>query len=179
MPRLRLLVAAAVAQLLATAAEAQPLLGRGTQVLSVHVSPDFEGAVGDMLLADASYGWFVRDRLALEATLDYAVLEDVAGEDSDYRTSAVGVAAELHLPLGGALVPYAGFGIGWRRSHFNDLEESGFVYGPRVGLEYFLADNVALDFEVAYSMASADVFINDFVAEDSDISSALGLRVHF
>jgi opacity protein-like surface antigen len=179
MPRLRLLAAAVIAPLLTAAAGAQPLLSRGTQALSLHVSPDFEGAVGDMLVLDASYGWFLRDRVALEATLDYTTLEDVAGEDSDYRTSAVGLAAEVHLPLGGSLVPYAGFGIGWRRSHFGDAEESGLVYGPRAGLEYFLAENVALDLEIAYSMASADVFVNDFAAEDTDITSALGLRVHF
>jgi hypothetical protein len=179
MTRLRLLAAVLAPLLAAAAAGAQPLLSRGTQSLALHVSPDFEGAVGDMLLADVSYGWFLRDRLALEATLDYATLEDVAGEDSDYRTSALGVAGELHLPLGEAVIPYVGFGAGWRRSHFGKLEESGLVYGPRAGLGFFLADNVALDLEVAYSLATADVFINDFAAEDNDISSALGLRVHF
>jgi opacity protein-like surface antigen len=179
MPRRWLLAVTAIAPLLAAAANAQPLIQRGTQALSLHVSPDFEGAVGDMLFADASYGRFLRDRLAIKATLDYAVLEDVAGEDSDYRTSALGLAAEYHFPLGGALVPYGGLGIGWRRSHFNKLEESGFVYGPRAGIQYFLADNVALDLELTYMLGSADVFINDFVAEDTDLSSALGLRVYF
>jgi opacity protein-like surface antigen len=76
-------------------------------------------------------------------------------------------------------VPYLGAGVGWRSSHFGDLEESALVYGPRAGLKIFLADNVALDFEVTYKLSGADVFINDFVAEDTDLTSVIGLRVLF
>lgn len=77
------------------------------------------------------------------------------------------------------LVPYLGAGLGWRSSHFGKLEESALVYGPRAGIKVFLVDNVALDFELTYKLASADVFINDFVAEDTDLSSGIGLRVLF
>jgi opacity protein-like surface antigen len=164
---------------LAPTAGAQPMIQRGAQELSVHVSPDFEGAIGDMLLADAGYGVFVRDRLELRATLGYATLEDVAGEDEDYRMREVGLAAEYHVAGRGGFVPYLGAGVGWRSSHFGDLEESALVYGPRAGLKIFLADNVALDFEVTYKLSGADVFINDFVAEDTDLTSVIGLRVLF
>lgn len=99
---------------------ARPMLQRGTQELAVHVSPDFEGAIGDMLDARAGFGWFVRDGLSLRATV-----------------------------------------------------------APRAGVKYFLADNVALDFEVTYELSPSDVFINDFVAEDTDLSSQIGLRVLF
>lgn len=165
--------------LAAAPAGAQPMLQRGTQELSVHVSPDFEGAIGDMLDARAGFGWFVRDGLSLRATLAYALLEDVAGEDSDYRMSQATLAAEYHLRRASRLVPYLGFGVGWRSSHFGDLEKSAPVYGPRAGLKVFLADNVALDFEVTYELSSDDVFVNDFVAEDTDLSSGIGLRVLF
>jgi len=164
---------------LAPAAGAQPMIQRGVQELSVHVSPDFEGAIGDMLLAQAGYGVFVRDRLEARATFGYAVLEDVAGEDEDYRMQEVELAAEFHVAQWGVFVPYLGAGVGWRSSHFGDLEESALVYGPRAGLKIFLADNVALDFEVTYKLSSADVFINDFVAEDTDLTSVIGLRVLF
>jgi outer membrane protein W len=173
------LVAAGLSLALVPAAGAQPMIERGSQELSVHVSPDFEGAIGDMLLARAGYGHFVRDRLELRATLGYAVLEDVAGEDSDYRMQEVGLAAEYHLASRGAFVPYVGAGVGWRSSHFGELEESALVYGPRAGLKIFLADNVALDFEVTHQLSSADVFINDFKAEDTDLTSVIGLRVLF
>lgn len=175
----RILVASAGFLLLAAGAGAQPMLQKGVSGLSIHISPDFEGAIGDMIFAEAGYGWFLRDGLAVRGTLSYAILEDVAGEDSDYRTSEIGVAAEYHIDLGGKLIPYLGAGLGWRRSHFGKLAESGLVYGPRAGLQYFLVDNVALVLEATYKLGAADVFINDFVAEDTDLSSAIGLRVHF
>ena len=179
MAKLRILTVGVTCSLFAAGAGAQPMLQKGASELSVHVSPDFEGAIGDMLFADAGYGLFLRDGLAARATLSYTVLEDVAGEDSDYRTSELGLAGEYHFDLAGKLVPYLGLGLGWRRSHFGKLEESGLVYGPRAGLKYFLVDNVALDLEVTYKLGAADVFINDFVPEDTDLSSAIGLRVLF
>lgn len=168
--------------LLAAAAAAQPVqpeIRRGARELSVHVSPDFEGAIGDALFARAGYGLFLRDGLAVRGILSYQLLEDVAGADSDYRTSGLGVALEYHFDRWGRLVPYVGAGVGWRSSHFGDFQESGPVYGPRVGLGYFLADNVALDLEVTYELATKDVFVNDFVPEDTDLTTAIGLRVHF
>jgi opacity protein-like surface antigen len=165
--------------LVGAAASADPMIQRGNRELSLHISPDFEGAIGDTIFLQAGYGIFVRDGLAARGTLSHTVLEDVAGEDSDYRTSEVGLAGEYHFELGGKLVPYLGLGLGWRRSQFADLDESALVYGPRMGLKYFVADNVALDLEITYKFGSADVFINDFKAEDTDLSSAVGFRVLF
>ncbi len=179
MAKLWIRVAGLFFVLLASYAEAQPLIRKGSRELSIHVSPDFEGAVGDMIDARAGFGWFLRDGLAARATLAYAILEDVAGEDSDYRTSEFGLAGEYHLRRDSRLVPYLGVGLGWRSSHFGKLEESALVYGPRAGIKVFIADNVALDFELTYKLASADVFINDFVAEDTDLWSGIGLRVLF
>lgn len=173
------ITAVIVLALMASAAFAESRIRRGDQELSLHISPDFEGAVGDMIFADAGYAYFVRDRLALRGTLGYTVLEDVAGEDSDYRMREIDVAAEYHFELGNAFVPYVGAGLGWARSEFHDRAESAVVYGPRAGLKLFLADNVALDFEIVYRLGSADVFINDFEREDSDLSTAIGFRVFF
>jgi hypothetical protein len=53
------------------------------------------------------------------------------------------------------------------------------VYGPRAGIEYFVADNVALALDITYEFAAADVFVNDFQAEDTDLTPALGLRFFF
>ena len=111
--------------------------------------------------------------------MNYAVLEDVAGEDSDYRSSELGVAAEYHFWRDRRLVSYLGAGVGWRQTHFGKLEESALVYGPRAGVKLFFVDNAALDLELTYELSSADVFINDFVAEDTDFSVAIGFRVLF
>jgi opacity protein-like surface antigen len=175
----RWIVPALLAALACPAAAAQPRLQRGTHELAVHVSPDFEGAVGDQIDVAAGYGVFVRDRLSLGGTLLWESLEDVAGEDSDYRTWEVGIAADYHFAGLGRVVPFAGAGVGWRRTRFDLLDESAVVYGPRAGVEVYLADNVALGLEVTYKLAGADVFVNDFVVEDTDLSSMIGLRVAF
>jgi hypothetical protein len=164
--------------LLATAAFAQPRLQRGTYELSVHVDPDFEGVVGDMIDVRAGFGRFLRDALALRGTVRWEVIEDVAGEDADYRGSELVLAGEWHFDRG-RWVPYLGAGLGGRRVHFGDRAVSGLVYGPRGGLKLFLADNVALDLEVTCSFGSADVFVNDFVLEDNDLATGIGLRVLF
>ena len=175
----RVLAAGVVSSLLVSSAGAQPRIGKGTNEVSLHVSPDFEGTVGDMIFAQAGYGRFLRDRVAARGTLSYTILEDVAGDDADYRTSELGLAGEYHFDLGGRLIPYLGAGLGWRRSHFGKFEESALVYGPRAGIKLFLADNVALDLEVTYKLGAADVFINDFEAEDTDLSTGIGFRVLF
>jgi hypothetical protein len=176
----RWMAAALLAGLVSSSAVlAAPRTGRGNQELAVHVSLDFEGAVGDTISADAGWGWFVRDGLLLRGLLSYAILEDVAAQDSDYRTRELAVASEYHFRRARSLVPYVGLGVGWRSTEFADLTRSGMVYGPRAGVKYFLADNVALDFEVAYRFAGDDVFVNDFVVEDTDLGSAIGLRVYF
>ena len=179
MARSTVLGAAIAGSLLVSVANAQTKVQRGSNEISLHISPDWEGAVGDMIFAQAGYGRFLSNAFAARATVDYALLEDVAGEDEDYRTSEIGVAGEFHLNRGGRLVPYLGLGVGWRSSHFGDVEEAALVYGPRAGVKVFFVDNVALDLEVTYKVGAADVFINDFVAEDSDVSSAIGLRVLF
>lgn len=179
MMKLRILAIGMACSFLVSGAGAQPMIQKGANELSVHVSPDFEGAIGDMIFAQAGYGRFLWKGLAARGTFSYALLEDIAGEDEDYRTSELGIAVEYHIDLGGNLIPYLGAGLGWRSSHFGDFEESALVYGPRAGIKYFLADNVALDLEVTYKIGAADVFINDFTPEDTDLSPAIGLRVLF
>lgn len=104
--------AAVVVVCWAAGAGAEPMIQRGSQELSLHLSPDIEGAVGDMLDLRAGYAYFVRDRLSARAMVSYQVLEDVAGEDADYRSSEIGLAAEYHFGGAGRLVPYLGAGGG-------------------------------------------------------------------
>lgn len=178
MDRLTILIAVVTIAVGPSIVLAQPMTERGDNSLSLHIDPDLEGAVGDMIDIEASYGRFVRDRFELAASFEWAVLEDVAGEDSDYRTSQIGVSALYHFG-GGRFVTYVGAGVGWRRTHFGEVDETGLVYGPRLGFEYFVADNVAIEVQIAYQLGAADVFVNDFVAEDSDLSQRVGIRFFF
>ncbi|MGH8196047.1 MAG: outer membrane beta-barrel protein [Woeseiaceae bacterium] len=173
------LAAGAALALPADGTGAEPMIREGHHEVSLHISPDLEGPIGDTIFFQAGYGVFLRDGIVVRAMLSHAVLEDVAGEDTDYRSSEAGIAGEYHFDLGGNLVPYLGLGLGWHRSQFADLDESALVYGPRFGMKYFVADNAALDLEITYEFAAADVFINDFEAEDTDLSSAVGFRILF
>jgi hypothetical protein len=158
---------------------AEPRIGKGTRELALHISPDFESAIGDTIFVEAGYGVFVRDRLQVRGTYSYTLMEDIAGNDNDYRMSELALVGEYHFRVGNAFVPYVGLELGWSQSQFGDFDESALVYGPRAGLKYFMADNVALAFEAAYKFAGTDVFINDFTAEDTDLTLAFGLRVMF
>jgi len=163
---------------LVSVAAAEPAVPSGRNELSIHVSPDFEGAIGDMLSVEAGYGRFLTEALLARASLLYQVLEDVAGEDEDYRTSQVRAGVEFHFG-DGPLVPYLGVAVGWRSSHFGDLEVSDPIYGPNAGLKWFVADNVALAFDLSYGLSGSEVFVNDFRAEDSDLTPSLGFRWYF
>ncbi len=156
-----------------------PLIRKGNQSISLNISPDVEGAIGDTIFAGGGYGYFLLDGLELRGTFAYAVMEDVAPPRSDYKMREIDAVAEYNFDLGGMVVPYAGLEIGLRRSEFGALDESGFIYGPRAGLKYFLAPNAALEFAITYRLSSNEVFINDFKPEDHDITSAIGLRIHF
>jgi opacity protein-like surface antigen len=156
-----------------------PLLQQGHHELALNVSPDFEGAVGDMLFFEAGYGVFALDNLLVRGTASYTLIEDVAPPASDYRAIEFDLVGEYHIDFGSPLVPYLGADMGWRRIKFGAIHENGVVFGARGGLKYFLADNVALDFHVVYKGATRDVFINDYESEDTDLSSLLGLRVSF
>lgn len=160
-------------------AEMQPMLDEGTRELSIHFSPDIEGAIGDTIFLEAGYGHFFADRFAVRGTVYRVVMEDIAGNDSDYRALELDIVAEYYFDTDGSFVPYVGATLGWRRSIFNVLDESGAVYGGRFGFKYFLADNVALDYVITYTLAGNDVYINDFIAEDHDLSSLFGIHVMF
>ena len=163
--------------------EGEPRIWRGDRELSLHVSPDFEGAIGDMIFAEAGYGVFLRDGLELRGTFAYTLLEDISGAENDYKMQELGLVAEYHFPPGvrpaERIVPYVAVGVGYAKSLFANVDESAVTYGPRVGVKCYLADNAALDFAAQWRAASADVFINDFVAEDSDLGLGFGIRIVF
>jgi hypothetical protein len=173
------LLAAIVLALQTSALGAEPRLTRGTQDLSVHVAPDFEGPIGDTISAQAGYGRFVRDRWLLRAVGGYQLLEDVGGPDGDYKAHSVELVAEVHLPVARAVVLYLGASAGWTRFELDVIEESALTYGPRLGVKFYLAPNAALDTGLAYRLSPADAFVNDFRPEDTDLTGTVGLRLAF
>ena len=151
---------------------------KGSQDLSLYVSPDFEGVTGDMLNLEAGYGYFLLEKLALRASIDIATIEDIAPGEKDYRFREIDLGIQYNFGTG-RVIPYVGASLGFASLNYLDLSESSFVYGPDGGIEIFFTKKVALDFSVSFRTASKNVFVNDFVPEDSDLTYDVGLRVVF
>lgn len=107
--------------MIAMSAAAQPMIRKGDQKLALHISPDFESAIGDNLFEELGYDWYFRDRLAVRAALSYQVMEDIAAEDSDCRMSSLDLIGEYQFPITARFVPFGGLSAGFTRSHFGDV----------------------------------------------------------
>lgn len=163
----------------ATYVHADPLLQKGTKDLSLVGSPDFTAPTGDTLSFDFGFGLFIRDNLNLRVSLKHDVQEDIAPDDADYRATEYNLVSEYHFDFGWSVIPYVGVDLGWRRSKFGDIRDSGVIYGPRAGIKYFLADNVAIDAALSYKFGASDVYVSDFKIEDNKIAFGFGLRFMF
>lgn len=157
----------------------ESFLRKGRHELSLHVAPDFEGPVGDTLFFEVGYGQFVNDALLVRANLSFALLEDVIPPGDDYRTRALSLGADYHFRTDNTVVPYVGVDLGWRRTQGSSTDESGLVYGPRVGAKFFVTESAAIDLHVAYEISTDEVFIDDFQLDDTDLTTAIGLRLYW
>ena len=158
---------------------ADPTLQKGTKDLSLVGSPDFTGPSGDTLSLDIGFGLFVRDNFIVRGTLSHAVQEDIAPGNADYRATEYNLVGEYHFDFGWSTVPYIGADLGWRRSKFGSIREDGFIYGPRLGIKYFLDDNIAIDVSISYKFSGNDVFVSDCEIENKKILFGFGLRYMF
>ena len=158
---------------------ADPLLQKGTKDLALAGSPDFTAPSGDTVSLDFGLGLFIRDNLSLRVTLLHEIQEDIAPGNADYRATEYNLVSEYHFDPGWLFIPYVGVELGWRRSKFGSIRDSGAIYGPRAGIKYFLADNVAIDVVISYKTSTDDVYISDFKSENNKIAFGFGLRIMF
>jgi len=160
-------------------ASAQPPQLNGKTQLSLHGGLDYQAPIGDNIDLELGYGRFVADDLLLGGELQWSVMEDIAPGEKDYRSQQASFVAEWMFAGGGSLLPYVGAELGFRNSKFADLDESGLVYGGRIGARYFLADSVAIDASLNLLAAGKKVFIVDFEAEDRYVYPSLGIEAVF
>ncbi len=158
---------------------AQPPELAGKNELSLHGGFDFQGPNGDNIDLSVGYGWFLHDDLLVGGEFQWAVIEDISPGEKDYRSQQVSLFVEKLFIGESDLVPYAGLEIGFRNSRFEDLDESGLVYGGRVGARYFLTESVSIDGSLSWLLAGKEVFIVDFEAEDQYLYPRLGIKAVF
>ena len=163
---------------MATVVYAQPSIMEGTREFSISGGYDPDGAVGSELDLELGYGVFVRDAIEVGGILGYTSYED-AGFGDDLKIWALGGFVEYHFDMASMSVPYIGATVGYANYDTGVLDDSSFVYGPKVGVKYFIADNVAVDIALEYLLASEEIFVNEGVAEDNDLSLSFGIRAMF
>ncbi len=164
---------------LATFVCAQPSIQEGTREFSIEGGWDPDGAAGAELELSFGYGVFIRDALEVGGLLSYLSYEDAGGPGVDAKGWELGGFVEHHFDMATMTVPYVGARVEYVKVELGSWDESAFVYGPRAGVKHFIADNVAIDIALTYMLATEDIFINEGVAEDSDLSLSFGIRAMF
>lgn len=128
--------------------------------------------------------------LGLEIAMDYYEVDidnSSAGKIAEYSVLTTMPQVRLRYPLmNDRLTPYVVGGAGVSFTQFNDRNSRGampgvgditgeaydLAFGVGAGLEYFIADNVALGFEVKYLTSDADITANG-VGQDADLDAFL------
>lgn len=151
----------------------------GKNELSLHGGLDYQGPNGDRIDIAVSYGWFLRNDLLVSGEYQWALIEDIAPGEKDYRSQQGSLVAEKLFIGDSSLVPYAGLEIGFRNSRFTDNDESGLIYGLRAGARYFLTDSVSVDGSLSWLFSDKEVFIVDFEAEDQYLYPSVGINAIF
>ncbi len=169
----------AIALAFATSVCAQPAIQEGTRELIIGGGWDPDGAAGTELDLTVGYGVFVRDAIEIGGLLGYTSYEDYYGSGSDWKVMAISGLVEYHFDMASMTVPYVGAEIGYISYEAGTLDDSTFVYGPKVGVKYFITDNVAVDVALKYMLAGEDIFNNDGTLEDNDLSLSFGIRAMF
>lgn len=159
----------------------RPALDRGVQEVSVRGFWDPDGALGSEFDISGSYGMFLIDNLLAGGLASYASYEDsVTGTSADTRIWMLGGFLEYHMDLGMLTVPYGGLEVGYASYKIaGGSSENAFIYGPKVGMKYFLSEKVAIDLALKYMLASDDIFLNKGEFESSDLFVTFGVRALF
>ena len=169
----------AIAMAFATTVCAQPAIQEGTRELLIGGGWDPEGAAGTEMDLEVGYGVFVRDAIEVGGLLGYTSYEDAYGSGNDWKVLAIGGFVEYHFDMDSMTVPYVGAEIGYTSYEAGTLDDSAFVYGPKVGVKHFITDNVAVDAALSYMLATEDIFNNDGTVEDNDLSLSFSIRAMF
>ncbi len=79
-----------------TTAETPELIGKNQ--LSLHGGFDFQGPNGDSIDLRVGYDWFLRDDLLVGGEFQWAVVEDIAPGENDFRARQLSLVAEKLFP---------------------------------------------------------------------------------
>lgn len=163
-----------------TPANAGDYFLKGTHSARVEALIDEDYVDGSSVGWEIGYGVYCDDNYELALLL---MLED----EASIEQQSLGMSIEHNFPFGWELVPFLGATAGY---HWLDTDESvhdperfkdkgAFFARAEAGVKYFLMDWFALAATAEYSISSANVFVDDSDAEDSNIEFGIGARFYF
>ena len=77
------------------------------------------------------------------------------------------------------VLPYLGVEVGWLKTKFGSVRESGLFMGSKVGIKFFFNDAVSIDSSISYKISTDDVFIVDFETTDGYFYPGIGVQAKF
>lgn len=138
------------AAILGTGAIAQGAVQKGTWELgfSGSYSALEAGDVDiDLLLANVEAGYFVTNAIQVSGAVSYL---DAEISDLGIDALLLGVGADYHFVNESNFVSYVGGGLHWVEADVAGGHEDDFAWELRAGLKHFVAQNVAIKYEVSY-----------------------------
>ena len=153
----------------------------GTLGFGGAVSHTGSTAAGSQLDIDLNGGVYVVDSVFAGANL---YLRD----DDPARTWAITAEGRFHFldpwltEEGGALAdfsPYVALRLGLASADAKHDDDKGALAAFRLGTDYFLTDNIAIDLFVDAATATGDVFVDKGKLKSSNVRVQLGLSLFF
>ena len=151
-------------------------LDMDSQELGVKGLVDFDTLYGTYVDLEVKYGYFWIDDLEFGGVVGFS-------DDNQLTMWKLGGFAEYNFRIESPVIPYLGAALSFSDSEVTigaNKEGTGAVVGDfGVGVKYFLVENVALDTDFVFSIASDDIFPEKDKITDTDLKWRLGLRFYF
>lgn len=161
-------------------AKAQPILQLGMYDSDIGDSLNFQvsGRDNNSLVG---YSWAVEDSWLVKCSYRSILVEEVAFAVGEYDYSAWqgSLITEYYFNINSMALPYLGIEVGWRRTKFGSVRESGLFIGSKVGIKFFLNDSVSIDSSISYKFSPDDVFVVDFKTTDGNFYPGIALHANF
>ena len=149
-------------------------IDQDTKEIGVAGGVDFDTAFGTEIDLTLKGGYFWIDYLA------FGGLIGVFDNDA-VKAWELGAFAEYNFVLEAPVIPYIGAALSYGTTEVEianqaKMDESAAIGSFNVGIKYFITDDVALDTDFVFRIASSEVFPEDDKISDTDIQWRIGLR---
>ena len=160
---------------------AQPILQPGMNDLDTGAALDFQVFRRDGFNSLVDYSWLFGDSWLVKCSHQSILVEEVvfAPGKYDYSAQQGSLITEYYFNHNSMALPYFDIEVGWRRTKFGLVRESGLFIGSKAGIKFLFNDSVSFDTSISYKISTDDIFIGDFETTDSYFYPGIGLKAIF